>query len=379
MFPHAVSWPATPSSGYVPVVPTSIATAYPSATPQACHSAVPVSLGPQALGPRIGQPAGPARLFSWTAPPLSPREQNSAVEVAVENVVQAEFIAHEEDRLSHNENVIQAHEHAQEEDRLSQDEGVLRSRLARYDEQQLYQNDGARQAHLDYHQVQRLNQNSQLAHVNSSNSLHHNSDRFERAAQDRYYNESRFFGSPLLPDQRNLLPHSSSTASSVGHTSGARTSPRTQSPTRGRPRATSPRCKMDELLYGQFSLTRYPQASNRSPRLDVAPKSLNPALSRSPSRSRLSPVPSPRPGHRPALNASNDCVLLLRHMQSDESCAHRIDQLQNEFRLWNPTEYRSLREDVRSSSYRDAVKSPTAMARKVRAQRRPPFEISLRS
>lgn len=169
------------------------------------------------------------------------------------------------------------------------------------------------------------------------------------------------------------------------------------------PRPVSRRYRMSDLLYSQFSPTRYPEtavAAQRSPmRSAVASQGLPEGLipkwnsspleslqgsrrSASPPGSRLpgwtrgtcrsaSPPGSPTASSRRGLLASNNCLHQLKMRQSDEHAEEQISKVlaqeQRLHRQWTSSELRFIREELRSPTYRDAAKSPSALARRVKS------------
>ncbi|CAE8654316.1 unnamed protein product, partial [Polarella glacialis] len=159
-----------------------------------------------------------------------------------------------------------------------------------------------------------------------------------------------------------------------------------QSPLRsGKLRPVSPRTRMGDILAGQYSPTRYPESCGRPSRMIGVAGNWLPARPASaasfsftassrgsgPLRVSRSSPGSPRPGAREALAASNECVAWLKYRQSDAHVEGEIDKMivreQGLSQQWTASEYRGLREDIHSRSYRDATKSFSSMARRVKS------------
>ncbi|CAJ1395263.1 unnamed protein product [Effrenium voratum] len=159
-------------------------------------------------------------------------------------------------------------------------------------------------------------------------------------------------------------------------------------------RPTSPRYRMNDVLYSQFSPTRHPEEAawaQRSPMrsalasrgpvelpvpkwqggLGASGRSKSPPGSRLPGWTRgtcrsLSPPGSPSSACRPTLLASNDCLRRLRWRQSDEHAEDQITKIlsyeQKLTRQWTASEFRVIREELRSPIYRDAAKPGPSVA-----------------
>eukprot|EP00434_Breviolum_minutum_P009602 symbB.v1.2.008454.t1/scaffold429.1/size206233/10 len=166
----------------------------------------------------------------------------------------------------------------------------------------------------------------------------------------------------------------------------------------------SPRSRMSDVFYSQFSPTRYPEtaaAAQRSPMrsaiasqghpIDLVPKWQPPrptgltGRSKSPTGGRLpgwtrGSCRSVSPPGRSSLMASNDCLLRLRQRQSNEHVEDHISKLlayeQKLTRQWTASEFRIIGQELRSPIYRDAARSPSTMARRVRSP--PRFEFGVR-
>lgn len=293
------------------------------------------------------RPASPARLLSWTAPPLSPRKAKTLTE---REVPPADEEKHRSE-APHAEikSFQEARQAVIEESRLPRPQVAIRRQKDRV------LADGRIEAkHLEEREKQ-----------------------CQRAERPK----------PLV-----TTPSSSSLTTSAG----AWKSPRS--------RATSPRSRMSDVFYSQFSPTRYPEtaaAAQRSPMrsaiasqghpIDLVPKWQPPrptgltGRSKSPTGGRLpgwtrGSCRSVSPPGRSGLMASNDCLLRLRQRQTDEHVEDHISKLlayeQKLTRQWTASEFRLIGQELRSPIYRDAAKSPSSMARRVRSP--PRFEFGAR-
>jgi len=137
------------------------------------------------------------------------------------------------------------------------------------------------------------------------------------------------------------------------------------------PKPTSPRMRMNDLLFGPHSPTRVPSTS--PPRTYPSSCYRAPVRTGSPRASRMnSPCRSPRGRDgRDGLGASNECLLWLKRCQSDAHVEDTVEQKMID-EADSPSKHMQYRmytkDQLRNPTYRNATKSATSLA----ARAKPP-------
>jgi len=347
--------PATTVSGGV--ASANLATAAAQAmgftsTPAAVAPSIP------AADPR--RPPSPPRLLSWTAPPVSPRVEPAPADREADKVpLQPAHPDQAAYGVYPNISIDNDQWHSEKSEQPSREK-----------------QDPSRQAQENQHQ---LSQNQEPEPAKRSPLL----GRRETSP-----------GRVRFGPQRQK-PSTSSTVG--GAASGVESKSPRRSPRSGL-RPISPRCRMGDVLFNQLSPTRHPETARRtqSPRPGFSTQWLAacpPPRSGGSGRffSKSSSSSSLHAGSRPAspkvncglsssgstsslrqgLAASDDTVAWLLSQQKDEHAEERIDRLivqaQSNTHRWSTRVYHSIREDLRNPAYRDATKSFSSLARRVKS------------